>query len=129
MRILLEADALLYYIWMGDFPKAAETLDLLLGLARLKKAAIQPLTLANLRTFQAMYYAYAGQPEACFRAVKTGLEVMRHSGIAIMEGQIRIYAISAMICTGQLHTASQMLEEIGNTLPPTPGRSRCITTS
>ena len=43
MRILLEADALLYHIWMGDFPKAAETMDSLLDLARLKKAAIQPL--------------------------------------------------------------------------------------
>ncbi len=120
MRILLEADALLYYIWMGDFPKAAETLDSLLGLARLKKAAIQPLTLANLRTFQAMYHAYAGETEACLRAVKAGLEVMRNSGIAIMEGQIRIYAISAMICAGQLQTASQMLEVIGNTLPAYP---------
>lgn len=120
MRILLEADALLYDIWMGDFPKAAETLDSLLGLARLKKAAIQPLALANLRTFQAMYHAYAGEAEACLRAVKAGREVMRHSGIAIMEGQIRIYAISAMICAGQLHPASQMLEEIGNTLPAYP---------
>ncbi len=120
MRILLEADALLYHIWMGDFPVAAETMDSLLGLARLKKAAIQPLTLANLRTFQAMYHAYAGEPEACLRAVKAGLEVMRHSGIAIMEGQIRIYAISALICAGQLRTASQMLEEVGQALPAYP---------
>jgi LuxR family maltose regulon positive regulatory protein len=120
MRILLEADALLYHIWMGDFPRAAETLDSLLGLARLKKAAIQPLVLANLRTFQAMYHAYAGETEACLRAVKAGLEVMHHSGIAIMEGQIRIYAISAMICAGRLHSASQMLEEMGDTLPAYP---------
>jgi LuxR family maltose regulon positive regulatory protein len=120
MRILLEADALLYHIWMGDFPKAAETLDSLLRLARQKKATIQPLTLANLRTFQAMYHAYAGEAEACLQAVKAGLAVMRNSGIAIMEGQIRIYAISAMICAGQLHTASQELEEVGNTLPAYP---------
>ena len=67
-----------------------------------------------------MYHAYAGEPEACLRAVKAGLEVMLHSGIAIMEGQIRIYAISAMICAGQLHTASQMLEEMSNALPAYP---------
>ena len=31
MRILLEADALLYDIWTGDFPKAAETIGLAAG--------------------------------------------------------------------------------------------------
>jgi DNA-binding SARP family transcriptional activator len=120
MRILLEADALLYHIWVGDFLRASETLDSLLRLARSRKAEIQPLALANLRTFQAMYHAYAGEAEACLRAVKAGLEVMRRSGIAILEGQIRVYAISATICAGQLHAAWQMLEEMGGALPAYP---------
>lgn len=112
LRIQLEADASLYYLWTGDFVKAVEVIDTLLDLARRKDASIAPLPFVLLRTYEAMYHAFRGEHGSCRAAVEKGLEIARTSGVNIMESQLMTHAVAGALGAGDLGTAAQLLGEL-----------------
>ena len=120
VRILFEVDAVLYPLWTGDLPRAIEVIETLLGLAGRQSASLLPLPQVNLRTFEAMFHAFTGAPEACAAAAEAGLSVARASGVPAMEAQLMAYAAAGAICAGNLDAAACILHETEPRLPCSP---------
>jgi ATP/maltotriose-dependent transcriptional regulator MalT/DNA-binding SARP family transcriptional activator len=112
LRVLLEADLSMYYIWMGRYTEASDLIHTLLVAAGRKKAEVSPLAISNLLTYQAMYCAFAGLHEECGKAAAKGLEFMRASGVVVMEGQLMTHAVAGALGAGDLQTASRMLQNL-----------------
>ncbi|HAK61070.1 MAG TPA: hypothetical protein DCO77_11945 [Nitrospiraceae bacterium] len=112
LRIQLEADITLHYLWTGNFPKAFEVIDTLLHLMKRHKASLLPLPVVLLKTYEAMYYAFTGMHEACSDAVKTGLEGAQSNGVAIMNGQLMTHAVAGSLGAGDLEAAERLLKEL-----------------
>lgn len=112
LRIQLEADASLYYLWTGDLVKAIEVIDTLLNFTRRKDAAIAPLPFVLLKTYEAMYHAFLGEHGPCQAAVEKGLEIARTSGVNIMYSQLMTHAVAGALGAGDLGTAANLLDEL-----------------
>ncbi len=119
VRISVEPRIALGVAYGGHFPKAWTIIE---GVRHLvKEHEVAPLALTMLKLVEATYFMLTAQREACYAAVREGLEIERTEGVNVLTRQLLAYGAGGALATGDLDTAEAFLKE-AEALPGMPAR-------
>ena len=122
LRVFVETRIALGIAYGGHFPKAAALLEGVRHIiAREAMEGVRPSDLAMFRLVEATFYMLTAQRQACYDAVRQGLEIERAEGVTIMSHQLLAYGAGGALAVGDLETAGQMLNDF-DALPRTHAR-------
>ena len=119
VRISVETRVALGVAYGGHFPKAWSIIE---GVRQLvKDNEVTTFALTSLKAVEATYFMLSAQGDACYAAVREGLDMERAEGVNILSRQLLAYGAGGALFSGDLDTAAAFLEEL-ETLPGVPAR-------
>jgi ATP/maltotriose-dependent transcriptional regulator MalT len=119
VRISVETRVALGVVYGGHFPKAWSLIE---GVRELvKEHEVTSFALTSLKAVEATYFMLSAQGDACYAAVREGLDLERAEGVNILSRQLLAYGAGGALSSGDLDTAEAFLKEL-ETLPGIPAR-------
>ena len=119
VRISVETRVALGVAYGGHFPRAWSIIE---GVRHLvKEHEVTPFALTSLKSVEATYFMLTAQREACYTAVREGLEIERTEGVNVLSRQLLAYGAGGALFAGDLDSAAAFLEE-AETLSGMPAR-------
>ena len=119
VRISVEPRIALGIVYGGHFPKAWSIIE---GVRQLvEENEVAPLALTLLKLVEATYFALTVQGDACYAAVREGVEIERTEGVNVLTRQLLAYGAGGALVSGDLDTAEAFLKE-AEALPGVPAR-------
>ena len=99
-----------YYIFTGDFARAAEVIEDLRFLIRVKD--VSPLIRISLKIDEALLNFLSGNHKDCIKAVQEGIEVAEDSGIFTLSNMLLAYAAQSCLYERDFSQAKEPLASI-----------------
>ncbi len=119
VRIFVETRVALGVAYGGHFPKAWSLIE---GVRQLvKQHEVTSFALASLKAVEATYFMLSAQGDACYAAVREGLDIERAEGVNILSRQLLAYGAGGALFSGDMDAAAAYLDELG-ALPGIPAR-------
>ncbi len=119
VRVSVETRIALGIAYGGHFPRAWSIIEGVRNLVQ--EHDVTSFARTSLKAVEATYFMLSAQGEACYAAVREGLEIERNEGVNILSRQLLAYGAGGALFSGDLDKAAEFLEEI-EALPGMPAR-------
>jgi len=111
-NVRLSVDAVLITLsaWNGGFSGAERLVEHDTALTTL--ANVTPVSITKFAQARATFYMLCGERARCAAAVRTGLDIVAHSGVRIWNDTFVINALASALGAGDLEDAAQWLKAL-----------------
>lgn len=110
LRLDVEPQVALAYMWDGYFSMAREILDSLYE--TVSGIEVSPLEMIRLKNYESMCFMLIGNSEECIRVMREGLKLSQRSGVNLWNFQLLLNGLGAVLGNGELEDAEQLIGEI-----------------
>ena len=106
LRMTLGNYLIFYYLWIGEFSKAASLIEVLRPVSDRNN---DPLTQQRWAVMEAMYYFFTADNERCMQAVRRGLKNAEHSGVHLLNVYLLGQGVYSGVSLGDMEAAAACL--------------------